>query len=342
MAKRKRTVGSVATELVRKSREAMLSAVSIYNNPQIDFKSELFIVTAVISWTYLLHAYYRKAKIDYRQIDRKHIGKHKRVLKTQYGAVRHWSLEECLDCPQSPVDAVTTMNLKFLIGIRHEIEHQMTTRIDDQLSAKFMACALNFNAAIKKLFGPKYSLESEQAFSIQFCAIDDNTIRTMLVESDLPQHIKSFVVQFENSISQADYDDPRFSYRVALIPRVGNNRNTADKVVQMVAPGSETANAINQIILKETEKKKYKPGTIVKQMKAEGYTKFTMTSHTELWQAKDGKNPKHQYGATVEGIWFWYEGWITVVRKHCEENEALYKPPTSVPIAAVAEAPRTA
>jgi hypothetical protein len=37
----------------------MLTAVQIYNNPQIDFKSELFIVTTMIAWTYLLHAYYR-------------------------------------------------------------------------------------------------------------------------------------------------------------------------------------------------------------------------------------------------------------------------------------------
>jgi Domain of unknown function (DUF3644) len=60
MATRKRKVGSYATELVKKAREAMLTAVQIYNNPQIDFKSELFIVTSVVAWTYLLHAHYRK------------------------------------------------------------------------------------------------------------------------------------------------------------------------------------------------------------------------------------------------------------------------------------------
>lgn len=52
--------GSYATELVKKAREAMLTAVQIHNNPQIDFKSELFIVTTIIAWTYLLHAHYRK------------------------------------------------------------------------------------------------------------------------------------------------------------------------------------------------------------------------------------------------------------------------------------------
>jgi hypothetical protein len=83
-------------------------------------------------------------------------------------------------------------NFMFLIGIRHEIEHQMTTRIDDQLSAKFMASALNFNTTIKTLFGKKYSLEKEQAFSIQFSSIDETTARSLVADVDLPLHIKSF------------------------------------------------------------------------------------------------------------------------------------------------------
>jgi len=85
MATHKRRFGSIATELVKKSREAMLTAVQIFNNPQIDFKSELFIVTTVIAWTYLLHAYYRKNGIDYRQVDLRHQGKRAKCLTTRYG-----------------------------------------------------------------------------------------------------------------------------------------------------------------------------------------------------------------------------------------------------------------
>ena len=83
MAKRNRTVGSVATELVKKAREAMLAAVQIYNNPQIDFKSELFIATTVVAWTYLMHAHYRKTKVEYRQIDPAANGKRKKFLRTK-------------------------------------------------------------------------------------------------------------------------------------------------------------------------------------------------------------------------------------------------------------------
>lgn len=322
MAKRKRRYKSLANELVRKAREAMLSAVQIYNNPQIEFKSELFIVTAMVAWTYLLHAHYRRKRIEYRKY--KAGAQRRKFLKTKYGAIRHWSLEECLGSADCPLDAVAKKNIEFLLGIRHEIEHQMTSRIDDQLSAKFQATALNFNSYIKKLFGSKHSLDSEQAFSIQFSGISEATAKELLVQADLPLNIRSFIVQFENGLSQEEYDDPRFAYRVAFVRKTSNARTAADKVTEFISADSVAGTEINKVFLKETEKKKYRPGTIVKQMKAEGFTRFGMKQHTDLWKALDAKNTKFQFGTSVEGSWFWYESWLNEVRKHCQENKAIY------------------
>jgi hypothetical protein len=324
---RKRRFGSLANELLKKAREAMLTAVQIFNNPHVEFKSELFIVTTIIAWTYLLHAYYRRKGVEYRQFTPG--VRRRRFLRTTFGAIRYWSLEECLACQECPLEQVLKNNLRFLIGLRHEIEHQMTTRIDDQVSAKFQAAALNFNSCIKKLFGEKHSLDAEQAFSIQFAGISERAAKELLAEGDLPEHIQSFVAQFENGLSQEEYDDPRFSYRVAFIRKTSNTKAGADKVIQMVPADSETAVTINQVFLRETEKRKYRPGTIVKQMKAEGFTRFGMTQHTDLWKDKDARNPKYQFGTYVEGHWFWYETWLTEVRKHCVKNTVLYKPPAS-------------
>ena len=66
MKTRKRRIGSIKSELLKKSREAALSAVQIFNNPNIAFKSESYIVLMVIAWTYLLHAYYRESGVEYR------------------------------------------------------------------------------------------------------------------------------------------------------------------------------------------------------------------------------------------------------------------------------------
>jgi hypothetical protein len=72
MPRGKRRIGSVAAELVKKARDAMLTAVQIFNNPQIEFRSELFIVATVIAWTYLLHAYYRKKGIEHGSTGKRH------------------------------------------------------------------------------------------------------------------------------------------------------------------------------------------------------------------------------------------------------------------------------
>ena len=56
MAKRNRRIGSLKNELLTKSGEAALSAIRIFNDPHVSFKSESFIVLMTIAWTYLLHA----------------------------------------------------------------------------------------------------------------------------------------------------------------------------------------------------------------------------------------------------------------------------------------------
>ena len=78
-------VWSIKNELIEKSKEAMMSAIQIYNNPLIDFKSEIYIVTSVISWTYLMHAYYRSIDIDYRYYSMQ--GKRKNMIELSTGHI---------------------------------------------------------------------------------------------------------------------------------------------------------------------------------------------------------------------------------------------------------------
>ncbi len=119
MVKKNRKVGSVKTELLTKSREAMLTAVQIFNNPNIQFKSESYIVLSIIAWTYLLHAHFKGNKIEYRYYEQQ--GQRKKFDKTKRGAYKYWELERCLNDANCPIDNVAKSNLKFLIeqlGVR--------------------------------------------------------------------------------------------------------------------------------------------------------------------------------------------------------------------------------
>ena len=245
---RKRKIGSIKTELLRKSREAMLFSVQIFNNPNVLFKAESFIVLSIISWTYLLHAYYRSKKIDYSYYTIKEKRKH--YDKTKYGAHKHWELERCLNDENSPIDKTTSSNLRFLIGLRHEIEHQMTTSIDDYLSARFQACCLNYNDCIKKLFGEDHRIDKYLAFSLQFSSISEGQATQLKEFKDLPANIASYINEFDDSISDQEYNDIKYSYRVLYVPKSVNRKGQADKVIEFIPADSPEAQGLNSHPLK--------------------------------------------------------------------------------------------
>jgi hypothetical protein len=323
--KRNRRFHSVSDELIHKSREAALAAVQIFNNPQITFKSEMFIVLMNIAWTYMLHAYYRKHGVEYRYFEQN--GKNRRFNRTAKGAYKYWELERCLNENSCPVDSDTANNLRFLIGIRHEIEHQMTTKIDASFSAKFQACCLNYNEHIKKLFGGEHAIEKHLSFSLQFSSISKNQAAQLESRAPLPAHVKSFIEGFEGKLTEEEFNNPKFAYRVLFVAKTANRKGQADEVIEFVKPGSELAKDVNQkyAIIKETERPKLRPKTIVDTLKKEGFPKFTIHQHTLLWQNKDAKNPSKGLGTSVEGNWFWYETWLEYVREYCNANALQFK-----------------
>lgn len=323
-SKRNRKLFSIKDELVNKSREAALSSVQIFNNPQIQFKSELFIVTMCISWTYLLHAYFRKRKIDYRYS--KVINRRRKFDKTKGGADKHWELERCLDEEHCPLDQNTKNNLRFLIGIRHEIEHQMTTRIDDTLSAKFQACCLNYNHYIKKLFGSDKGIDRYLSFSLQFAAIEEPQKEVLdAFKDDLPVNISSFVTKFESSLSEDEYKSPQFGYRVLFVPKTAARKGQADRVIEFVKADSSLAAEANRVYIKETEKAKYLPSQIVEEMRSKGFSKFSMHNHSMLWKKSKAKDKSKGYGVGIAKTWYWYQSWYEVVLNHCESSGSKYK-----------------
>jgi len=321
---RRRRIGSIKSELVNKSRESALAAVQVFNNPQISFKSELFIVIMHIAWTYLLHAYYRDKKIDYRYFNQN--GKRKRFDRTKYDAYKRWELERCLNDKNNPLDRDTSNNLRFLITLRHEIEHQMTSHIDDTITAKFQACALNYNYYIQKFFGERNGIDKHLPVSLQLSAVSWEHLKILSERSDLPRNISACIDRFEDELSTEEFQSPRYAYRVLLIGKTANSKGQADKVIEFIRSDSEIAQNINKeyALIKETERRKYSAKQIVQAMRDEGFPKFNMYSHTQLWKELDGKNPSKGYGVTVIKAWCWYESWLKIVRTHCEENRDKY------------------
>ncbi len=320
-----RRVHSVAEELLTKAREAALSAVQVFNNPLIQFKSESYIVLMIIAWTYLLHAYYRRQGIEYRYFDQRE--QRKRFHRTKNRAFKYWELERCLNDDACPIDPDAANNLRFLIRLRHEIEHQMTTNLDNYLSGRYQACALNFNDCIKSLFGDSHGIDRHLMYALQFTELSQAQVSGIRVKPDVPKRLLSFIAEFDGTLSHEEFNNPRFSYRLLFKQRVVGKPNQADRVVEFIDPNSEIAKRIDKEywVTKEVERPKFSAKQIVEIMNREGFPLFNVHQHTQLWKSLDARNPSKGFGYQLGYQYWWYERWIDVVREHCQTNIQAYK-----------------
>jgi uncharacterized protein DUF3644 len=292
----------------------MLSAVQIYNNPLISFKTETFIVLSIIAWTYLLHAYYRGKRIDYRHCTGQ--GTRRRFVRNTDGSIRHWELKECLAKQQCPLDKDTVNNLIFLIGLRNQVEHKKANGLDSYLSARYQACALNFNYYLKKLHGETYGMDENLALSLQFAELDYGQAQVIKDKEDLiPQEIKSYVAAFDNGLSIPEIESDRFAYRLLFTKVVAKRKGQADRVIEFLDPKSELAQGISKEywVKEEKEKPKLSATDIVRKVREAGYKDFGMHQHVLFWRKHDAKNPSRNFGTTVVKTWYWYENWLAFI-----------------------------
>ncbi len=307
-------------ELLIKAREAMIAAVHTFNGAGLTFRSEIFIVTAIIAWTYLLHAWFKREGLEYRYV------KDGEVQTTREGADRYLELGACLRHADSPVVSGVKRNLEFLLDIRHEIEHRSTSRIDDQLSAKLQAACLNFNDAIKSWFGVQYGLEKRLPIALQFVTFDPGQRAALKRTSSLPANIEASIDNFEEALTDEEYGDPAYRYRVAFVPIVKQRESAADIAIQFLKADSDEAKAVEAVHLKEVDKTRHTASQVVRLVQEGGFPNFRMRDHIRLWQSLNAKRDGTPYGKNgdYKDSWVWFDNWIDRVREHCAEHGDRY------------------
>lgn len=303
-------------ELLIKAREAMIAAVHIFNSAGLTFRTELFVVTAIISWTYLLHSYYKRLGIPYVYKDK----------RTPQGQDRYWDLTQCIDTGKCPLPEGMKINLRFLIGLRNEIEHQSTSRIDDAVGAELQACCLNFNEAMKEHFGHQFGLEKRLPIALQFVSFGMDQRSALKKASSLPTHVSSFISAFEHDLSDEQVKDPAFRLKVAFVPIAARKAAGADQAVVTVPPGSDLADKI-EVVFKEINRSRYIRKEILEKVHAAGFPNFGPGAHTKLMSELDAKNPAKGFGCVgdYQAHWVWYDRWLETVLEHCRANTGAYQ-----------------
>jgi hypothetical protein len=215
-----------------KARESALLAVETYNRPGASFRSGGFIVLMCIAWTAMFHAIFfqRKIKPFYRKQS------HRRHFELVDGDRKAWELTTCLQEFWGANNPPAKTNMLFFIGLRNKIEHRSMPSLDISIFGECQALLFNFEDVLVSQFGEKYALNESLSLALQFSRIrserQDRSIRSL--HTSLARNISSYVNAFRSSLSTRVLNDPRFSYKVFLIPKPANRQSSADTSVEWV------------------------------------------------------------------------------------------------------------
>lgn len=253
-------------ERIIRAREAMSLAVHVFNSAGVRFKTELFCVNAMISWTYALHEYYLRLGVKIE-------GEDGRTLLISQMLKRS-------DCPLS---AAVKKNIEAINTVRHEVEHKLLRRSDFKWFGLFQACCLNFDNFLREQFGERVSLGNELAVAIQFSAINIEQIEIMQ-QYDVPPYISALDASLDANLTDADRAGLEYQFKVVYTL---TNASKSSQHINFIRPGSEEGKEVRNVLVKEKaldDMYPLKAGRVVEEVQKKAKKKFSMHDHTMAWQ----------------------------------------------------------
>ena len=218
-------------ELVTKSRDAALLAVDIYNKPATKFRSYSFIVMMNIAWTSLFHAIFEKQGIKYF---------YRKKDSNRYiyidGERKAWDLSKCIKEYFKDRNPPARENLNFFIGLRNQIEHRFLPALDLEIYGECQALLLNYESLLAKEFGQEFSLSESLAIPLQLLSTNPEWRNKVLkeVQSKHYKTVKEYIDAFRDSLDENVWNSSEYSFRVFLIPKIGNRQTSSDIAVEFI------------------------------------------------------------------------------------------------------------
>ncbi|MHB2026496.1 MAG: DUF3644 domain-containing protein [Elusimicrobiota bacterium] len=273
--------------LLEKARDSALLAVETYNRPTAAFRSGAYVVLMCIAWTSLFHAIFRRRKV--RPWYRTKPGS-RRYQKVD-GDYKAWELAECLKQFYKDQSLPVRRNVDFFIGLRNKVEHRTYPQLDSEIFGECQALLINFEELLCGEFGDRYVLKTGLVFSLQFSRSLSPAQNLALIKRTEAQYrsVKTYVDAFRAALSQDVQSDLRYSFKVFLVPKIGNHATGSSVAVEFVKYDSSKPEEMRQYervvaMIKPKEvlvanSGLLKPGEVVRQVAARLGKKFSHHTH---------------------------------------------------------------
>ena len=288
--------------IVVKAREAALHALDSYNRPSTIFRSEGFIVMMVIAWRSLFHAIFEKRGTNYTYLNDDN------TPKVIDGDEKAWELSQCIKEFFGDSNNSIRANLEFMIGLRNRIEHRYVPALDPHIAGECQALILNFDNLLVSEFGDFYALREALAVPIQTSNIRPANQMEAVKQFQGKQYddLIDYINSFRDDLSDTIYQDPKFSFRVYLIPKIGNHESSSDLAFEFVKYDSSKSEDMQALqhqvaLIKDRQvpvanQGTYKPSRVARIVAERTGRIFKTHHHTLAWKMydarKSGENPE--------------------------------------------------
>ena len=126
--------------------------------------------------------------------------------------------------------------MKFFIGIRNKIEHKFLPALDLEICGECQALLLNYEKLIINEFGHEFSLNESLAIPLQLVSVNPNWRNRALkeIQSREYQTVKEYIDTSRFSLDDSVWDNPEYSFKVFLIPKIGNRQTSSDLAIEFI------------------------------------------------------------------------------------------------------------
>lgn len=292
--------------LIQKARESALLAVETYNRPTATFRSGAYLVLMVIAWTSLFHAifFHKGMKPFYRKQGSK------RFLKIN-GEFKRWELAECLRRYFQEDNPPERTNLEFFIALRNKVEHCSLAQLDPEIFGECQALLLNFENALCSEFGDRFAIRGGLTYALQFSRIAPRSQvgASAKQEQKSFRAIKSFIDSFRSGLSTEVQSDLAYSFKVFLVPKIGNHASADAIAVEFVRYDPNKPEEMKQYekvvsLIKPKEVRVanlglLRPGQVVAQVRSAIGKPFNMHHHMLCYRHFNARPPKKSSDPTA-------------------------------------------
>ncbi|MCP4360692.1 MAG: DUF3644 domain-containing protein [Chloroflexi bacterium] len=252
----------------------------------MNFKTEVFAVLANIAWTYLLHEYYTRKRVN--------------IINDDGRSLLLSHMIERQDCPLS---TGIKDNLKAMKLIRDDVEHTLLGKADLKWLSLFQACCLNFEKALCDLFGNELSLQKDLSVALQFAKLTMDQAAT-LQKYQIPEHIEALDARIKADLSEEQLADLEYEFQV-IYTLVNSSKIRSH--MEFFHPDSEEAEQVRNILVKHKfadELYPHKPGQVVRLVAQRSGKQFNGRNHNQAWRrfevrpragARQPENTKKEY-----------------------------------------------